>query len=110
MAVTAPERVEVQKAQLRKFNPELQTLLTDVGAGKYDDELAKKKITVPSGLGPNDIYADSEAEQGVGAEVAVILAIKYSPLLVVMGKDLWAWAWPKIRDRLDGAAKEPRGR
>jgi hypothetical protein len=105
MADEAPERVEVDEDQVKKFEHELTGLMAEVAAGGYKEELANKGITVPAGFATNDIYTESEGSQGVGAEVFIILAIKYSPLVVVIGKDLWAWAWPKIRDRLDGAAR-----
>lgn len=108
MANETPERVEVEKTQLGKFHAELDGLMAEVAAGKHKEELVKAGVTVPPGFGKGDIYTESDAGQGVGAELFVILAIKYSPLVVVIGKDLWAWAWPKVRDRLDGAARETK--
>jgi hypothetical protein len=61
---------------------------------------------VPSGLGSDAITVENDTVQPVAAELVIILAIKYSPLINRIGQDLWAWAWPKLRDRLDGAARD----
>lgn len=103
---TAPERIEVEKSRLGEFERELHQLLQDAVAGKYDTELRARGITLPAGMSGDAITTESIGEQPVAAELFVILAIKYSPLVVPIGLDLWTWAWPKLRDYFDGAARD----
>ena len=37
-------------------------------------------------------------EAGLTPDQFVQLAIDYAPFIVPIGRDLWAWAWPKLRD------------
>jgi hypothetical protein len=106
MVEIAPERIEVEKARLGEFERELRELLQEAAAGKYDDELSSSGISLPAGMSGNSIEAEPVAEQPVAAELWVVLAIKYAPLIVPIGRDLWAWAWPKLRDYFDGAARD----
>jgi hypothetical protein len=98
--------IEVEKARLGEFERELRQLLQDAAAGKYEAELRARGISLPSMMSADAITTESVGDQPVGAEVFVVLAIKYSPLVVPIGLDLWRWAWPKLRDHFDGAARE----
>jgi hypothetical protein len=106
----APERIEVEKARLAEFERELHNLLADAAAGKYDSELRARGISLPPGMTGDAITTESIGEQPVAGELLVILAIKYSPLVVPIGLDLWTWAWPKLRDYFDGAARDSKSR
>ena len=101
-------RIEVDKARLGEFERELRRLLQEAASGKYDAELRARGITLPAGMSGEAIKADPIAEQPVAAELFVVLAIKYAPLVVPIGLDLWKWAWPKLRDYFDGAARDTK--
>jgi hypothetical protein len=104
--VEAPERIEVERARLSEFERELHRLLQDAAEGKYAAELRARAISLPPGMSGDAITTESVGEQPVAAELFVVLAIKYSPLIVPIGLDLWRWAWPKLKDYFDGAARE----
>jgi hypothetical protein len=103
---TPPERIEVTKARLREFDRELRRLLQEAADGKHDAEFRARGITLPPGMSAEAIQTEAVAEQPVAGELFVILAIKYAPLAVPIGLDLWKWAWPKLRDYFDGAARD----
>jgi TIR domain len=106
MQASAPERIRVKNARLGEFQRELHSLMEQAAAGEFDDELRERGIDLPRGISSDTITAESVSEQPVAAELFVVLAIKYAPLMVPIGTDLWRWAWPKLRDYFDGAARE----
>jgi hypothetical protein len=108
MADIAPERIEVEKARLGEFERELHQLLQDAADGKYNAELHARGISLPAGMSGDAIKTESITEQGVTPDQFVQLAIDYAPLIVPIGHDLWAWAWPKLRDYFDGAARDSK--
>ena len=108
MANQAPERIEVKNSRVTEFERELRQLLQDAVSGKYDAELRARGITLPAPLPPDVITAESVSVQGLSPDQFVEILIKYAPLIVPIGRDLWAWAWPKLRDYFDGAAREPK--
>jgi hypothetical protein len=101
----APERIEVKRSRVREFKRELSHLLEEVAGGKYDAELRAHGITIPAQIPTNAIEAQEEPGQGVSPDQFVDLLIKYAPLIVPIGSALWTWAWPKLRDYFDGAAR-----
>ena len=59
---------------------------------------------------PDAIEPEVDSSQGVSPDQFVEVLIKYAPLIVPIGRDLWAWAWPKLRDYFDGAARVSKSR
>ena len=106
MSGSAPAYVEVDLARVGEFQGELTKLMSELAKGEHQSELQAKGIVLPPSVGVQDLWAAPNTSQPVAAELVIVLAIHYSPLLNQVGKDLWAWAWPKIRNRLDGAARE----
>jgi hypothetical protein len=98
--------IEVKKVRLAEFEREFHQLFHDVAEGRYDAELRARGIVLPSSIPEDAISTESVGEQHVAADQFVVLAIKYSPLIVSIGLDLWKWAWPKLRERSDGAARD----
>lgn len=108
MVDQAPERIEVKNSRVMEFERELHQLLQDAARGKYEAELRARGITLPAQLPQNAITAETTPVQGVSPDQFVEIIIKYAPLIVPIGRDLWAWAWPKLRDYFDGAARDPK--
>lgn len=108
MVDQAPERIEVKNSRVGEFERELGRLLQEAASGKYDAELRARGITLPAQLPPNAITAEAAPGQGMSPDQFVEILIKYAPLIVPIGHDLWAWAWPKLRDYFDGAARDPK--
>ncbi len=80
--------------------------MTEVANGAHARELSAAGVVVPAGFTASDIKVVPAGGQPVAAQALITLAINYSPLVVLVGKDIWAWAWPKLRDVMDGAAKK----
>jgi hypothetical protein len=110
MSDPAPERIEIKSNRVGEFKRELRHLLQDAATGKYDTELRARGVTLPAQIPPDAIEPEVDSSQGVSPDQFVEVLIKYAPLIVPIGRDLWAWAWPKLRDYFDGAARVPKSR
>ena len=110
MTDPAPERIEVKRSRVDEFERELSHLLQEAANGKYDAELRAHGITLPAQIPPDAIEPKVLPSQGVSPDQFVEVLIKYAPLIVPIGRDLWSWAWPKLRDYFDGAARVPKSR
>lgn len=106
----APETLEIKLARLADFKAAFETLMREAVSGVHSDELKDAGVVLTSGTPADVVRLRALTSQAVSADDFVQLAVDYSPLFVPIGRQLWDWAWPKLRNKFDGVKSADQNR
>ena len=97
----APEILEVKLDRLGDFERAFDALMQEVASGVHSNELKDTGVVISGGI-DGAVKLRPLTSQAVNADDFIQLAVDYSPVLAPIGKQLWEWAWPKLRSKFDG--------